>query len=101
MLAWRVAFWMFRAFPSLTMDHVGHSLLWAFFLHSNGHVAVLIVLGIFPFIAMRMLDIRCSGHLFFSFKRARCVLAVLVIFSFAFEWAGMLRFGCSEHLFPS
>ena len=62
--------------------HVGHSLLWAFSLHSNGHAAVLIVLGIFPFIAMGMLDTRCSGHLFFSFKRH-------------------VAFGCSGHLFLS
>ena len=70
------------------------------------------VLGIFPSFAMGMLDIRCSGHLFFSFKQACCVLAVLGILSFhsngrvAFWlfWAsfpfmklGMLHLGISGH----
>ena len=112
MFAWHVAFRVFRAFSSLTMDtsdircctHFPFIPMGMLRFDCSGH---------FPFIAVGMLDIRCSGHLFFSFKQACCVLVVLGIFSFSFKWAccvlvvlgffsfmklGMLFLGISGHV---
>ena len=97
MLTWHVAFWMFRAFPSLTMDtsdicccrhfsfrsngHVAFDGSGHFPFICNGHVGHSLFWASFLFIQTGMLRFGCSGHPFLSFKRACCVLAVLGIFS--------------------
>ena len=99
MLTWHVAFWMFRAFPSLTMDtsdicccrhfsfrsngHVAFWWFWAFSLHLQWACWTFAVLGIF------------------SFHSNRHVAFWLFWASFPFIQTGVLRFGCSRHLFPS